>query len=88
MIKTVLHDFVLIKPDPILEKTKSGLYLPGKHGAPAQRMGTVVSVGAGCNYGLKQGDRVQFKIYSGTELEIDGEKHLMFKEDNIIAKLQ
>jgi co-chaperonin GroES (HSP10) len=87
MVKTVLNDYVLVKPDPVLQKTKSGLFLPSKLGAPAQRTGTVVSVGAGCKHGLKKGNRVCFKIYSGNTLSIDGEDHLLFEESKILATL-
>ena len=34
---------------------------------------------------VKEGDRILFGKYSGTEVKIDGEEHLIMKEDDIIA---
>ena len=34
---------------------------------------------------VKEGDKVLFGKYAGTEIKIDGEEHLIMKEDDIIA---
>jgi chaperonin GroES len=37
---------------------------------------------------LKVGDRVLFARYGGTEVKIDGEEHLMMKEDDVLAVIE
>jgi len=37
---------------------------------------------------VKKGDRVLFAKYSGTEVKIDGEEHLMMREDEILAVIE
>jgi chaperonin GroES len=37
---------------------------------------------------VKQGDRILFGKYSGTEIQIDGEEHLIMREDDILAIVQ
>jgi len=37
---------------------------------------------------LKVGDRILFTRYAGTEVKIDGEEHLMMKEDDVLAVIE
>ena len=81
-----IGDNVLIKPDPLETKTKSGLILVSKEGAKAQRRGKVVSVGEKCDENIKAGDIVYFKIYSGNEIKVNGEEYFVLTNNNVIAK--
>ena len=38
--------------------------------------------------GIKVGDRILFGKYSGTEVQIEGEEHLIIREDDVLAVLQ
>jgi len=88
-----LHDRVIVKRVEEEETTKGGIIIPDT--AKEKPMeGTVVAVGSGKSEGegekkipleVKKGDRVLFSKYAGTEITIDGEEHLIMKEEDIIA---
>jgi len=88
-----LHDRVIVKRIEEEEKTKGGIIIPDT--AKEKPMeGIVVAVGSGKAEGegekkipleVKKGDRVLFSKYAGTEITIDGEEHLIMKEEDIIA---
>ena len=87
-----LHDRVLVKRIEAEEKTAGGLIIPDTaKEKPIQA--EVVAVGAGKRDKdgklrapeVKAGDRVLFSKYSGTEVKIDGEEHLIMREDDILA---
>ena len=89
-----LHDRVLIKRLDEEEKTAGGLYIPDSaKEKPIQ--GKVVAVGAGKRdkegkvtaLDVKTGDKVLFSKYSGTEVKLDGEEHLIMREDDLLAVL-
>ena len=89
-----LQDRVLVKRLDEEDKTKGGLYIPDTaKEKPIQAK--VIAVGAGKrdNDGklhkleVKKGDRVLFSKWGGTEVEIDGEEHLIMREDDILAVL-
>jgi len=90
-----LHDRVIVRRIKEEEKTKGGLYIPDTaKEKPAE--GTVVAVGNGKvledgsvrKLDLKEGDRVLFGKYSGNEVKIDGEEHLIVREDEILGVLE
>ena len=90
-----LHDRVLVKRIEAEEKTAGGLIIPDTaKEKPIQA--EVVAVGAGKRDkdgklhapDVKPGDRVLFSKYSGTEVKIDGEEHLIMREDDILAVIQ
>ncbi len=90
-----LHDRVLVKRIEAEEKTAGGLIIPDTaKEKPIQA--EVVAVGAGKRDKdgklhtpeVKAGDRVLFSKYSGTEVKIDGEEHLIMREDDILAVIQ
>jgi len=56
-------------------------YTPGSDAA-----GTVEAIGSGVTK-VKPGDRVLFSKYSGSEVKIDGEEHLIMREDDLLAVL-
>jgi chaperonin GroES len=76
------------------EKSKGGIIIPDTaKEKPVE--GTVIAVGAGkilkdgkvrpCD--VKAGDKVLFGKYSGTEVKIDGEEHVLLREDDVLAIL-
>jgi chaperonin GroES len=90
-----LHDRILVKRLDEEDKTAGGLYIPDSaKEKPIQ--GKVIAVGAGKRdkegkaipVELKAGDKVLFSKYSGTEVKIDGDEHLIMREDDILAVLE
>jgi chaperonin GroES len=89
-----LHDRVLIKRLEEEDKTAGGLFIPDTaKEKPIQ--GKVISVGAGKRdkdgklsaLEVKAGDKVLFSKYSGTEVKIDGDEHLIMREEDLLAVL-
>ncbi|MBI5237042.1 MAG: co-chaperone GroES [Deltaproteobacteria bacterium] len=87
-----LHDRVLVKRLAEEEKTKGGLIIPDSaKEAPAE--GKVIAVGQGKRdekgslvpMNVKAGDRVLFSKYGGTEVKIEGEEHLIMREEDILG---
>ncbi len=90
-----LHDRILVKRVAAEEKTSSGIIIPDTaKEKPIQA--EVVAVGAGVRdkegnlvaLEVKAGDRVLFSKYSGTEVKLDGEEHLIMREDDVLAVLE
>jgi len=68
-IKTLLHDYIAVKVDPVEEKTASGLYLHEQIKTyPPQGVVTHIAMGV---VGVKVGDRVQFKVYASVDIAKD-----------------
>ena len=84
-----LADRVLIQPAPAEEKTVGGIIIPDTaKEKPLQ--GTVLAAGNGPKdeeMVLKAGDRVLYGKYSGTEVELDGEKYLIMRQSDVLAVL-
>ena len=87
-----LHDRILVKRLEEEAKTAGGLFIPDTaKEKPIQ--GKVVAAGAGKRdkdgklvaLDVKAGDKVLFSKYSGTEVKIDGEEHLIMREDDLLA---
>ena len=87
-----LHDRVIVKRIEEEEKTKGGIIIPdtakekpieGKIVAAGN--GKVLENGSKVPLEVKKGDRVLFGKYAGTDIKIDGEEHLIMREDDIIA---
>ncbi|KPK89794.1 MAG: molecular chaperone GroES, partial [Deltaproteobacteria bacterium SM23_61] len=85
-----LQDRVIVKRVEEEEKTKGGIIIPDT--AKEKPMeGKVIAVGKGKlmedgkvhALDVKAGDRILFGKYSGTEVKIDGEEHLIMREDDI-----
>ena len=91
-----LHDRVLVKPyEEEEKKTKGGIIIPDTAKEKPQR-GKVVAVGEGrilengqkVPLSVKVGDEVIFGKYAGTEIEIDEEKYLVMREEDIYAVIE
>ncbi len=90
-----LYDRLIVKRLEEEEKTKGGIIIPDTaKEKPVE--GKVIAVGAGklmedgtkIPMDVKVGDRVLFAKYGGTEIKIDGEEHLIMKEDDILAIIE
>jgi chaperonin GroES len=87
-----LNDRVLVKRLESEEKTAGGLYIPDTAKEKPSR-GKVVAAGPGkladdgkrTALAVKAGDLVLFNKYAGTEISLDGEEHLVMREDDILA---
>lgn len=87
-----LNDRVLVKRLETEEKTAGGIIIPDTAQEKPQK-GKVVAAGPGrldedgkeVKMSVKKGDVVLFSKYAGTEIKIDGEEHLIMREDDILA---
>jgi chaperonin GroES len=87
-----LHDRVVVKRLEEEDKTVGGIIIPDTAKEKPQQ-GKVIAVGKGriledgkiIPLVVKEGDRVLFGKYSGTEIKIDGDEHLIMREDDILA---
>ncbi len=90
-----LHDRIIMKPIPEDEKTKGGIIIPDT-AKEKPLEGLVVAVGNGKvledgrmrPLDIKPGDRVLFIKYAGNEVKIDGEEHLMLREDDVLGVIE
>jgi chaperonin GroES len=89
-----LHDRVIVKRIEEEEKTKGGLIIPDTAKEKPQE-GRVIAVGPGKQddgkvipLGVKAGDKILFGKYSGTEIKLDGEEHLILREDDILGVIE
>ena len=84
-----LSDRVLILPAPAEEKTIGGIIIPDTAKEKPLK-GTVVAVGNGTKDEemiLKEGDCVLYGKYSGTEIEFEGTKYLIMRQNDVLAVL-
>jgi chaperonin GroES len=87
-----LYDKVLVKRVQEEEKTKGGIIIPDTAKEKPQE-GEVIAVGHGrilengskVPLEVKEGDRVIFSKYAGTEIKIDGEEYLIMREEDILG---
>jgi chaperonin GroES len=90
-----LQDRVLVKRVAEEEKTKGGIIIPDTaKEKPIE--GEVVAVGNGKvledgkvrPLDIKQGDRILFGKYSGTEIKVEGVEHLILREEEILGVIE
>jgi chaperonin GroES len=87
-----LHDRVIVKRLEEEETSSGGIIIPDTAKEKPQQ-GKVTAVGKGkilengkvSPLEVKKGDRVLFGKYSGTDIKVDGEEHLIMREDDILA---
>lgn len=87
-----LQDRLVVKRVEGEEKTSGGIIIPDS-AKERPLEGKVVAVGAGKRLDdgslqkleVKAGDTVLFGKYSGTEIKVDGEEHLILREDEILG---
>jgi chaperonin GroES len=90
-----LNDRVLVKRIEDAQVTKGGIVIPDTaKEKPIE--GRVIAVGPGkmsdagtrMSLQLKEGDRILFGKYSGTEIKVEGEEYLMMREEDILAIIE
>lgn len=89
-----LQDRVIVKRVKEEETTKGGIIIPDTaKEKPIE--GEIIAVGPGkmedgkrTEPSVKAGDRVLFGKYAGTEVKLDGEEHLILREDDILGVIE
>ena len=90
-----LHDRVLIKRVEEEQKTKGGIIIPDTAKEKPQQ-GKIIAAGKGkvnddgklTPLDVKVGDKILFGKYSGSEIKIDGEEHLIMREEDILGVIE
>lgn len=89
-----LHDRIIVQRIEEEEKTQGGLIIPDTAKEKPQE-GKVIAVGPGkqedgqvISLDVKPGDRILFGKYSGTEIKLDGEEHLILREDDVLGVVE
>jgi chaperonin GroES len=90
-----LQDRIIVKRIEEEERTKGGIIIPDTAKEKPSE-GKVIAVGPGkvtdegkkIPMEVKVGDRVLFGRYSGTEIKIEGEEHLIMREDDILGIIE
>ncbi len=90
-----LNDRVLVKRTEELTVTKGGIVIPDSaKEKPIE--GRIIAVGPGkmseqgqrMTLQLKEGDKVLFGKYAGTEIKMEGEEYLMMREEDVLAVIE
>ncbi len=87
-----LQDRILVKRVDEEETTSGGIIIPDTAKEKPQE-GKVISVGPGktleseeiAEPGVKAGDRILFSKYAGTDVNVDGDEHIIIREDDVLA---
>ena len=90
-----LHDRILVRRLDAEAKTAGGIIIPDTAKEKPQEA-KVVAVGAGKigddgkrqPMGVKPGDRILFGKYSGSDVKLDGDDHLIIREEDVLAILE
>ena len=90
-----LHDRILVRRVEEEEKTKGGLIIPDSAKEKPQEA-KVIAVGKGKvnddgelrPLDVHKGDRILFGKYSGSEIQLEGDEHLIIREDDVLAVLE
>jgi chaperonin GroES len=90
-----LQDRVIVRRLEEEEKTKGGIIIPDTAKEKPQE-GKVIAVGKGkvteegkvIPLDVKAGDKILFGKYSGTEIKIEGEEHLIMREEDILGVIE
>jgi chaperonin GroES len=90
-----LHDRIIVKRIEGEEKTKGGIIIPDTAKEKPQEA-KVIAVGKGKRtedgklqpMEVQKGDRVLFGKYSGSEIKIEGEEHLIIREEDVLGILE
>jgi chaperonin GroES len=87
-----LQDRLLVKRIEEEEKSRGGIIIPDTAKEKPSE-GRVLAVGKGkvsddgkvTPLDVKKGDRILFSKYSGTEVQVDGEEHIIIREDDVLG---
>src|SRR5437867_10591125 len=87
-----LHDRILVKRVDPEALVKGGIIIPDTAKEKPQEAvvmavgnGKILENGSRLEMSLKEGDRILFGKYSGSEVKIDGEEFLIMREDDVLA---
>src|SRR6478736_7371289 len=91
---TPLHDRILVRRVEESETTRGGIIIPDSAKDKPQE-GEVISAGKGKineegkvrPLDVKEGDRILFGKYSGTEIKLDGEDFIIMREEEVLGEL-
>ena len=92
---TPLHDRIVVKRIEESETTRGGIIIPDTAKDKPQE-GEVIAVGKGKiseegkvrPLDVKEGDRILFGKYSGTDIKIDGEEFVIMREEEVLGILE
>ena len=90
-----LHDRVIVKREDEERKSPGGIVIPDTAAEKPIR-GKIVAVGKGKiledgkvrPLDIKAGDTVLFSKYAGTEVKIEGEDHLILREEDVLGVIE
>lgn len=85
-----LADRVIVQPTAAEEVTASGIIIPDSAKEKPLK-GTVLAVGNGTKdeeMVLKEGDRVLYGKFAGTEIDLDGDKVLVMRQSEVLAVIE
>ncbi len=90
-----LGDRILVKREEPSETVRGGIIIPDSAKEKPQE-GKVVAVGKGrlddsgkvIPMEIKKGDRILMGKYSGTEVKLDGDEHIILREDDVLAVIE
>jgi chaperonin GroES len=90
-----LHDRILVKRLEGEAKTKGGIIIPDTAKEKPQE-GLVIAAGPGkvnedgnvTPLDVKKGDKILFGKYSGSEITLEGDEHLIIREEDVLAIIQ
>jgi chaperonin GroES len=90
-----LQDRIIVKRLAEEERTKGGIIIPDT-AKEKPLEGAVIAVGNGRiledgkvrPMDIKKGDKILFGKYAGTEIKIDGEEHLILREEDVLAVIE
>ncbi len=90
-----LHDRIIVRRIEENEQMRGGLYIPETAKEKPQE-GEVIAVGNGkllengvrATMEVKEGDKVLFGKYAGSEVKLDGEEYLILREDDVLGIIE
>ena len=89
-----LHDRIIVKRIDEETTSKGGIIIPDTAKEKPQE-GRVVAVGPGrtedgklIKLDARKGDRILFSKYAGTEIKLDGEEHIIMREDDVLGVIE
>ena len=90
-----LFDRVVLKKLAAAETTASGIVLPGQGDKEKPGQGEIIAVGPGgivdgkeIKMQVKAGDKVLYSKYAGSDVEIEGQKYIVIKQNDVLAIIE
>lgn len=78
---------ILVRPLEAKDKTPGGIYIPDSAKEKLLE-GKITAIAEDVTDEVMVGDHVVYKEFSGTEIKIEGQDHILFTEDDLLAKYQ